>query len=112
MALKTFKNSNQSKFILKKSSGIDESGNMIWQLVVSLFVAWLIVYAMVVKGIKVSGKLVYFTAIFPYVVLLILGIRGWMLPGARKGIEFYIKPDISRLSDVGVWLDAASITLN
>ena len=53
------------------------------------------------------GKLVYFTALFPYVVLLILGIRGWMLPGADIGIKYYIYPDISRLADVNVWVDAA-----
>ena len=57
--------------------------------------------------IKVSGKLVYFTSLFPYVVLLILGIRGWLLPGADKGIKFYIYPEFSRLSDIKVWSDAA-----
>jgi SNF family Na+-dependent transporter len=50
---------------------------------------------------------VYFTALFPYVVLLILGIRGWLLPGADIGIRYYISPDISRLADVNVWVDAA-----
>ncbi len=94
--------------ILKKSSGIEEDGGIVWQLVVSLLVAWLIVFAMVLKGIEVSGKLVYFTSIFPYVVLLILGIRGWLLPGAAEGIRFYIYPDLSRLSDIKVWYDAAS----
>ncbi len=34
-------------------------------------------------------------------------MTGWTLPGAGKGIEFYIKPDISRLADVNVWFDAA-----
>lgn len=60
---------------------------------------------------KVTGKLVYFTSLFPYVVLLILGIRGWLLPGAEIGIKFYVTPDFSRLADIGVWIDAASIWL-
>jgi SNF family Na+-dependent transporter len=50
---------------------------------------------------------VYFTSLFPYVVLLILGIRGWMLPGADIGIKFYIFPDMQRLKDIQVWKDAA-----
>ncbi|RNA03671.1 sodium- and chloride-dependent neutral and basic amino acid transporter B(0+) [Brachionus plicatilis] len=94
--------------ILMKSSGIDESGTIVWQLIVALIVAWILSWCMVVKGIAISGKIVYFTASFPYVVLLILGIRGWILPGAAKGIEFYIKPDFSKLSDINVWTDAAS----
>jgi solute carrier family 6 amino acid transporter-like protein 5/7/9/14 len=57
--------------------------------------------------LKFSFKIVYFTAIFPYVVLLILGIFGWTLPGADKGILFYMKPDISKLADANVWFDAA-----
>jgi hypothetical protein len=43
-----------SNVILNKSGSVDESGIISWQLVVSLFCAWLIVYAMVVRGIKVG----------------------------------------------------------
>lgn len=50
----------------------------------------------------------YFTALFPCLVLLILGIRGWTLPGAGKGIEFYLRPDFSRILDIFVWFDAAA----
>jgi SNF family Na+-dependent transporter len=73
----------------------------------SLFIAWVIVFFCVFKGIKSSGKVVYFTALFPFLVLFILGVKGWTLPGAGKGIEFYLKPDFSRITDINVWFDAA-----
>lgn len=94
--------------ILEQSPSIDDSGYIVWQLIVALICAYIIIYLMLIRGIKVSGKLVWFTALFPYVVLLILGIRGWLLPGADVGIKFYILPDWSRLGDINVWNDAAS----
>ena len=37
-------------------------------------------------------------------------IRGFFLTGSLKGIIYYIRPDISRLKDSSVWVDAASQT--
>lgn len=37
-----------------------------------------------------SVQVVYFTATFPYVVILVLLIRGVTLEGASDGIEFFI----------------------
>jgi len=42
---------------------------------------------------------VYVTALFPYVVLVILFIRGVSLPNSGDGIVFYLKPDFNRLID-------------
>ncbi|KAL1256241.1 hypothetical protein QQF64_011786 [Cirrhinus molitorella] len=42
---------------------------------------------------------VYFTATFPYVMLLVLLIRGLTLPGALQGVVFYLYPEPARLSD-------------
>lgn len=42
-----------------------------------------------------------------FLILIIFQIRGWTLPGASIGIDFYIRPDLSRLADINVWADAA-----
>ncbi len=93
--------------ILAKSNGLENSEPLVWQLVLCLFFAWLIIFLCLFKGIKSSGKVVYFTALFPFLVLFILGIAGWTLEGSGKGIEFYIKPDWSKLLEINVWFDAA-----
>ncbi|XP_063793617.1 sodium- and chloride-dependent neutral and basic amino acid transporter B(0+)-like [Pseudophryne corroboree] len=98
------------KVALRRSSGLDETGNVVWYLALCLLLSWIIIGAALFKGIKSSGKVVYFTAIFPYVVLLILLIRGVTLEGAYDGINFYIgtQSDISKLANAEVWKDAAT----
>lgn len=44
-------------------------------------------------------QVVYFTATFPYLMLLVLLVRGLTLPGAIDGIKFYLWPDPTRLAD-------------
>ena len=44
-------------------------------------------------------QVVYFTATFPYVMLLILLIRGATLDGSLDGVIFYLKPDFTKLKD-------------
>ncbi|ESO12934.1 hypothetical protein HELRODRAFT_188048 [Helobdella robusta] len=93
--------------VLGLSSGIEELGELRWDLVLSLVLAWIISFLCMIKGIKTTGKVVYFTALFPYVVLLILFGRGVSLQGANQGILYYLKPDFNRLKDARVWNDAA-----
>ncbi|XP_015250711.1 PREDICTED: sodium- and chloride-dependent neutral and basic amino acid transporter B(0+)-like [Cyprinodon variegatus] len=97
---------------LQRSSGMDETGPVVWHLALCLLLSSILVAAALIKGIKSSGKVVYFTATFPYVVILILLIRGVTLEGAKDGIEFYIgsQSNLSKLSDAQVWKDAATQT--
>jgi len=87
----------------------EDMGGIRWELVGCLAMAWVVICGCLIKGVKSSGKVVYFTAIFPYVVLVILFVRGITLPGAMKGIEYYIlQPNMTRLAEPQVWNDAAA----
>ncbi|KAL2089069.1 hypothetical protein ACEWY4_015968 [Coilia grayii] len=94
--------------VLHISKGLEYPGDIRWSLALCLFLAWVIVYVSLAKGIKSSGKVVYFTATFPYVVLVILLIRGVTLPGAFDGILYFITPKWEKLNDAKVWKDAAT----
>ncbi|XP_057700938.1 sodium- and chloride-dependent neutral and basic amino acid transporter B(0+) isoform X2 [Corythoichthys intestinalis] len=98
--------------VLQRSGGIEETGPIVWQLALCLLLSSILVGAALVRGIKSSGKVVYFTATFPYVVLVILLIRGVTLEGARDGIEFYIgsQSNLTKLYEAQVWKDAATQT--
>ncbi|XP_072017750.1 sodium- and chloride-dependent glycine transporter 2-like [Amphiura filiformis] len=93
--------------VLRESPSMNETGTIVWQLALTLLLAWIIVFLCLIKGIKSSGKVVYFTATFPYLVLIILLVRGLTLPGYYEGIKFFITPDVSQLAESRVWLDAA-----
>ncbi|KAG7196773.1 hypothetical protein KM043_013113 [Ampulex compressa] len=93
--------------VLGMSSGIEDTGSIRPLMAVSLFLAWIIVFLCLSKGVQSSGKVVYFTALFPYVVLIALFVRGILLPGADEGILFYLTPDWQRLMSAKVWGDAA-----
>ncbi|XP_069046502.1 sodium- and chloride-dependent GABA transporter 2-like [Lepisosteus oculatus] len=93
--------------VLGISGGIDEVGSLRWELALCLLLAWIICYFSVWKGVRSTGKVVYFTATFPYVMLVVLLVRGLTLPGAADGLVFYLSPDPARLADPQVWMDAA-----
>ncbi|XP_061193112.1 sodium- and chloride-dependent glycine transporter 2-like [Saccostrea echinata] len=95
------------KSVLDITEGIHTLGGVRWELAGCLLLAWVLVCICLAKGIKTSGKAVYFTAFFPYVVLLILLIRGLTLPGSLKGIVYYVTPQWDKLARAQVWGDAA-----
>ncbi|XP_045167232.2 sodium- and chloride-dependent GABA transporter 1-like [Mercenaria mercenaria] len=94
--------------VLNMSSGIHEPGSLVPGLAVALLVAWVLVYLCICRGVRWTGKIVYFTAVAPYFLLLVIFIRGITLKGAATGLIYYLKPDFSRLADAQVWMDGGT----
>ncbi|XP_066954469.1 sodium-dependent proline transporter-like [Macrobrachium rosenbergii] len=94
--------------ILEMSESVTVLGGFQWPLVTAATLFWIMTFLCVFKGIKVLGKLMWFTATFPYVILVILLIRGVTLPGAWNGIYYYLSPDLSKLLELKVWAAAAA----
>uniref|UniRef100_A0A8C7W1L4 Transporter n=1 Tax=Oncorhynchus mykiss TaxID=8022 RepID=A0A8C7W1L4_ONCMY len=94
--------------VLSISSGIDDIGPLKWDLALCLLAVWIVCFFCIWKGVKSTGKVVYITATFPFVMLIVLLVRGVTLPGASEGIKFYLYPNMTRLQDPEVWIDAGT----
>uniref|UniRef100_A0A3P8YAU7 Transporter n=1 Tax=Esox lucius TaxID=8010 RepID=A0A3P8YAU7_ESOLU len=90
------------------TDSIDESGEFNPIMTGCLLAAWTIVCLAMIKGIKSSAKVMYFSSVFPYVVLFIFLIRGLMLDGALEGIAYMFYPKIEIWGEVQVWRQAAT----
>jgi len=92
--------------ILQLSESPSVFGGIRLPIVGGLALVWLLIYLSLFKGVETLGKIVYFTVIIPWLIIIIMVIRGLTLPGAMEGIKFYLTPDFSVLLDPKVWLAA------
>nr|XP_023021528.1 sodium-dependent neutral amino acid transporter B(0)AT3 [Leptinotarsa decemlineata] len=90
------------------SEDINTPQSFNWKIAIALFVAWILVYMCMIKGIASSGKVVYVTATFPYLVLIIFFFRGVTLKGAGDGLRHLFTPTWHIILDPVVWLEAGT----
>ncbi|MFQ5941127.1 MAG: sodium-dependent transporter [Nitrososphaerales archaeon] len=65
-----------------------------------LGINYIVVRTGISKGIERLNRIGVLVIVAIMVPLLILGLS---LPGAESGLEFYLKPDFSKVSDPGIW---------
>ncbi|XP_020633436.3 sodium-dependent neutral amino acid transporter B(0)AT2 [Pogona vitticeps] len=93
---------------LNISSSISKSGGLNWKMTVCLLAAWVVVCLAMIKGIQSSGKIMYFSSLFPYVVLICFLIRGLLLNGSLDGIRHMFTPKLEIMLEPKVWREAAT----
>nr|XP_002132068.3 sodium- and chloride-dependent GABA transporter 3-like isoform X5 [Ciona intestinalis] len=98
-------------YVLRLSNGNPYNENFNWQMLLCSLASFITIYGCIAKGVKTSGKVVYFTATFPYVILCVLFVRGATLEGASNGMRKLFVPDFERLLSPQVWVEAASQAL-
>lgn len=94
--------------VLRVTDGVEDLGSLNWGMVLCLIISWIISYFCVWKGVKQTGKVVYFTATFPLVMLMVLLIRGITLPNAWQGVYYYMVPDLDKMKNPNVWVEAGT----
>ncbi|XP_043803803.1 sodium- and chloride-dependent GABA transporter 1-like [Apis laboriosa] len=94
--------------LLGITSGIESIGGIQWELLGCLVIGWLLVYFIIRRGLHQSGKIIWFSALFPYVVLFILLGRAVTLEGSYNGLLYYVTPRWEELMSPGPWIDGAT----
>lgn len=83
-------------------------GGMQWEILGCLALAWILICASLIKGVQSYGKVVYFTTLFPYVVLAAFLIYIGTKEGFVEGVKYYMVPrDWADMGQVSVWNAAA-----
>lgn len=93
--------------VLQISSGIEDVGGFNIPLLLCQAGSWIIIFLCIMKGVRSIGKVVYVTATLPVLLIIILLIRNAIEPGAVDGILMFLIPDMTKLRDVNVWIEAA-----
>ncbi|XP_046822012.1 sodium-dependent nutrient amino acid transporter 1-like isoform X2 [Vespa crabro] len=96
------------KVVLNETNIENGLGTPSWKLVLSLLASWLFIFGVISKGVKSSGKVSYFLALFPYIIMICLLIRGVTLNGAVNGIIFLFEPTWNKIFDPSVWYAAVT----
>ncbi|MHC4618828.1 MAG: sodium-dependent transporter [Planctomycetota bacterium] len=78
-------------------------GSIQWHIFWPLVITWLVMYFCIFRGVRFVGKIVWWTVPLPWLMLLVLTVRGLTLEGSMEGLAYYLNPDWSELGKATTW---------
>lgn len=66
-------------------------------------ITWLLMYLCIFKGVNLVDKIVWLTVPIPWIMLVILAVRGLTLEGSVVGLAYYLTPDWAQLAKPETW---------
>ena len=94
--------------VLQSSRGLYDVNAMNWPVFGANAFAWVVTALVLIKGVSSGGKVAYVTVIAPYICIVVLIIRGNMLPGNMDGLRAYLAVDVKKLAEYETWARAAT----
>jgi len=78
-------------------------GSIRWNIFWPLVASWVVMYLCIFRGIRFVGKIVWWTVPLPWLMLLVLTVRGLTLEGSINGLAYYLNPTWSELAKATTW---------
>ncbi|CAI5446401.1 unnamed protein product [Caenorhabditis angaria] len=93
--------------IIQRSNGLLDINHINWQVFGSITICWVLTALLIWKGMKMLGKVSYITVVLPYILVVVLFVRGVTLEGASTGLYYYfLNPDYSKIMSPRTWSEA------
>ncbi|KAM4825375.1 orphan sodium- and chloride-dependent neurotransmitter transporter NTT5-like isoform 2-T2 [Thomomys bottae] len=90
--------------LLKATDQIDfNNGRPILHLCGCLFFTWLLICVSMIKGLRSTGKMLYISVLFPYLILFCLLVRTLLLEGAFFGLQNLLAFKVEYLHSMDTW---------
>ncbi|XP_076369033.1 sodium-dependent dopamine transporter-like isoform X2 [Tachypleus tridentatus] len=101
-----------NKKLMEVTNGLDNMGQVRWELFASILVCLILVYIAVRKSPFRLVRRRYKLVLVPLVLLLAFLIRVVVLDGSSSGLHYFFHPTVKGLVNPKVWLYAAVQTLH
>ncbi|MFC1453429.1 sodium-dependent transporter, partial [Verrucomicrobiota bacterium] len=88
--------------LLAYEGGLGLTG-MRWPILMATLASWILIYLCLFRGVNWVSRVVLLTVPLPWIMLIVLAVRGLTLEGAVTGLQFYLEPHWEKLAEADTW---------